>query len=88
MADIIINYGAFLVMDEHDESPGDVVTSNFPRGVSHCEIRENIENDTIKVSPLLGESTRLLYGGWIGPLGWKGMAASRTCRNLRFGLSM
>lgn len=70
---------------------GCCVTSTFPRRVSRCEIRENIENDMIKVSPLPAESTRLLYGGG------RGMdRATRVERNgsianlqeVRFGLSM
>lgn len=70
---------------------GCCVTSTFPRRVSRCEIRENIENDTIKVSPLPAESTRLLYGGRRGMDRATGVERNGGIANLqevRFGLSM
>lgn len=70
---------------------GCCVTSTFPRRVSRCEIRENIENDTIKVSPLPAESTRLLYGGGRGMDRATGVERNGGIANLqevRFGLSM
>lgn len=70
---------------------GCCVTSTFPRRVSRCEIRENIENDTIKVSPLPAESTRLLYGGGRGMDRATGVERNDGIANLqevRFGLSM
>lgn len=51
------------------------------------EAREDIDNDTIKVSPLPEESTRVLYG--IGPrLGWKGNGGDARLQEVRFDLSM
>lgn len=70
---------------------GCCVTSTFPRRVSRCEIRENIENDTIKVSPLPAESTWLLYGGGRGMDRATGVERNGGIANLqevRFGLSM